>query len=106
MSQIASLVLRVNKRDIKDIRKLIREQYCVHDVARFVETCVAWISACAPLSYWSMPKWLSGFTYHVAFTWRMFICVAAAGVLIAFFKVSCHSILAVSVSPVNSLSEY
>lgn len=59
----------------------------------------------APISYFSMNKWLAGFAYNVGFVWIVFLYAALVGVLVAFGTVSYHSIKAAISNPVNSLRD-
>ncbi|MEM9299933.1 MAG: ABC transporter permease [Bacteroidota bacterium] len=59
----------------------------------------------APMAYYAMNTWLSGFAYNVGFQWIVFGYAATAGVLVAFLTISYHSLKAATTNPVRSLRE-
>lgn len=59
----------------------------------------------APISYYAMNKWLSGFAYSIGFVWIVFFYATIAGMLIAFGTVSYHSLRAATSNPVDSLKD-
>jgi putative ABC transport system permease protein len=59
----------------------------------------------APVSYYAMNQWLSGFAYSIGFVWIVFFYATIAGLLIAFGTVSYHSLRAATSNPVDSLKD-
>lgn len=57
----------------------------------------------APLSYWSMSKWLQDYPYRVSIQWWVFVLAAALAMLIALLTVSYQAIKAAVANPVKSL---
>jgi putative ABC transport system permease protein len=56
-----------------------------------------------PLAWWTMSKWLQGFSYKVAVSWWMFALAGILAILIAFLTVSFQAIKAAVVNPTKSL---
>ena len=71
----------------------------------FLKLVLLGMIVAAPVAYYSMNKWLGGFAYNVGFGWIVFLYAAIAGLLVAFFTVSYHSLRAATSNPVNSLKE-
>ena len=63
-----------------------------------VANLIAW-----PLGYFFMNQWLQKFAYHIQLGIRTFIFSACAALVIALMTVSCQSIKAALVNPVESL---
>ncbi|MEJ0057390.1 MAG: hypothetical protein WDN75_18080 [Bacteroidota bacterium] len=57
----------------------------------------------APLSWWMMEQWLSGFAYRIAMDAGAFVMAGALALGIAWLTVSYQSIKAAIVNPVRSL---
>jgi ABC-type antimicrobial peptide transport system permease subunit len=57
----------------------------------------------APLSWYLMNKWLSGFAYHTALSIWLFVGAGVAAILIALITVSYQSVKAAIINPVKSL---
>jgi putative ABC transport system permease protein len=71
----------------------------------FLKLVLIGLVIAAPIAYLAMDRWLSGFAYHIGFTWAVFIYAALAGAVVAFATVSYHSLKAATTNPVNSLKE-
>jgi predicted permease len=56
-----------------------------------------------PLAWYGMSEWLSGFAYHVAIDWTIFVIAFLSALIIAWLTVSFESIKAASTNPVKSL---
>tara|TARA_R110001606_G_scaffold186251_1_gene333741 strand:+ start:17717 stop:20377 length:2661 start_codon:yes stop_codon:yes gene_type:complete len=63
---------------------------------------IAFILA-APLSWYAMSEWLSGFAYAIEINWQVFATSMALGVLIALTAVSYHALKASALNPADSL---
>ncbi|MEJ0029897.1 MAG: hypothetical protein WDO15_05795 [Bacteroidota bacterium] len=50
-----------------------------------------------------MTQWLSGFAYHIAIGWLVFVIAFLSALVIAWLTVSFESIKAATTNPVNSL---
>ncbi len=57
----------------------------------------------APLGYYFMHEWLSGFYFHVALSWIVFLVAIFASIIIALITVAYKAIRAAVVNPVKSL---
>jgi len=69
----------------------------------FVRLVVIAFVISAPLAWYAMDQWLTGFAYHVPLRFTVFIYAGAAALFIALITVSFESIKAASTNPVNSL---
>ncbi|CAL1517927.1 ABC transporter permease [Chitinophaga sp. MM2321] len=69
----------------------------------FVKLVIISFVIAAPLSYWSMYKWLQDYEYHVSIQWWVFAAACFLSVAIAILTVSYQSIKAALVNPVKSL---
>jgi putative ABC transport system permease protein len=57
----------------------------------------------APIGYYLMQGWLSGFYYHMAIGWEVFAVAVAASMVIALITVGAKAIKAALANPVTSL---
>jgi len=57
----------------------------------------------APLSWYAMNKWLSGFQFKIAMGWELFVVSMAVGLVVALLTVSYHAIKAATVNPAETL---
>jgi putative ABC transport system permease protein len=57
----------------------------------------------SPIAWWSMHRWLSGYTYHVAISWWTFLIAGVVALLIALCTVSFQAIRAALANPATSL---
>lgn len=57
----------------------------------------------APVGYYFMHYWLSGFYYHVGIDWLVFLLAISTSVLVAWLTVGYKAVKAATVSPVKSL---
>ena len=73
--------------------------------ADFLKLVILGMIVAAPFAWWVMDKWLHEFAYHISFVWIVFLYAAIAGVAVAFFTVSYHSLKAAVSNPVNALKE-
>ncbi len=71
--------------------------------ATFTRPILVATAIAVPLAWFGMNKWLSGFAYHVAIDWTIFVIAFASALVIAWMTVSFESIKAASTNPVNSL---
>jgi len=71
----------------------------------FLKLVVIGMVIAAPLAWYGMNKWLSGFAYNGGFAWIVFVYAGVAGIAVALFTVSYHSLRAATSNPVNSLKE-
>lgn len=69
----------------------------------FVKLVLISFLIAAPLSYWSMYKWLQDYQYRVPIHWWVFAVACFLSVSIAILTVSYQSIKAALVNPVKSL---
>jgi putative ABC transport system permease protein len=65
---------------------------------------VLWASVVAwPVAWYAMSQWLSGFAYHVALDWRVFVGATLATLAIALLTVAIQSIAAARAVPATAL---
>lgn len=57
----------------------------------------------APLGYYLMQQWLSGFYYHIQVSWLVFVAAILVSVIIAWLTVGYKAIKAAIANPVKSL---
>ena len=57
----------------------------------------------APIAYYFMRQWLSGFYYHINIGWAVFVLAIFFSVIIAWITVGYKAIRAALVNPVKSL---
>ncbi len=57
----------------------------------------------APLGWWAMQEWLSGFAYRIGLHWWIFIVAGVMVAVIAMLTVAVQSVKAALVNPVESL---
>ncbi|TMI87025.1 MAG: FtsX-like permease family protein, partial [Bacteroidetes bacterium] len=57
----------------------------------------------APLGYYLMHQWLSGFYYHIGLSWLVFILAILISIIIAWLTVGYKAIKAAIANPVKSL---
>jgi len=71
--------------------------------AEFAGLILAALVISAPLSYFAMEEWLTGFAYRTAVDWRVFVLAGAVALAIALMTVSVQAIKAAMANPVKSL---
>ncbi|MEM7108896.1 MAG: FtsX-like permease family protein [Bacteroidota bacterium] len=71
----------------------------------FLKLVIVGMVIAAPIAYYAMNSWLSGFAYNVGFQWLVFIYAALASIFVAFITISYHSLKAATSNPVKSLRE-
>jgi ABC-type antimicrobial peptide transport system permease subunit len=69
----------------------------------FVALVLIAIVLATPVAWWSMHKWLAGYSYRVTISWWTFVSVGVGAVLIALLTVSFQAIKAALANPVKSL---
>ncbi|GAA3944172.1 FtsX-like permease family protein [Chitinophaga oryziterrae] len=69
----------------------------------FVKLVIVSFLIAAPLSYWSMYKWLQDYEYRVSIHWWVFAVACFLSVAIAILTVSYQAIKAAFMNPVKSL---
>ena len=69
----------------------------------FMKLIVVSIIVSAPIAYFIMNEWLTGFEYRIAIEWSVFVVSALGATLIALLTVSFQAIKAALVNPVDSL---
>jgi putative ABC transport system permease protein len=57
----------------------------------------------APLSWYGMRQWLSGYAYHTNMPWWVFVVAAGLVLVIALVTVSFQAVRAALVNPIKSL---
>jgi putative ABC transport system permease protein len=57
----------------------------------------------APLAWYAMNEWLSGFAYKIDFNWLLVVAAGALALVISLITVSYESVKAAKVNPVKSL---
>jgi putative ABC transport system permease protein len=104
---LASFTMEQNKKSVA-VRKVLGatvSNIVVMMSKDFLKLVLIGLILAAPVAWYAMDKWLSGFAYNVGFTWVVFAYAAIAGALVAFGTVSYHSLKAATSNPVNSLKE-
>jgi len=71
----------------------------------FLKLVIIGMVIAAPIAWYLMNKWLSGFAYNAGFAWIVFLYAAIVGIVVALLTVSYHSLRAATTNPVNSLKE-
>ncbi|HTF21891.1 MAG TPA: ABC transporter permease [Chryseolinea sp.] len=71
--------------------------------ATFTRPILIATAIAVPLAWYGMSQWLSGFAYHVAIDWTIFLIAFLSALIIAWLTVSFESIKAATTNPVNSL---
>jgi putative ABC transport system permease protein len=69
----------------------------------FVKLVVISILIAAPISWWSLDRWLQDFAYKINIEWWMFAAASVILIVIALLTVSYHSIKTAIMNPVKSL---
>ncbi len=69
----------------------------------FIRLVVIAIVIAAPLAWWAMREWLSGFAYRADMQWWVFAVAGLGALVIAFVTISFQSIKAALTNPVKSL---
>ncbi len=69
----------------------------------FVMLVVVAILVASPVAWWSMDRWLAGYTYHVAISGWTFLLAGMVALLIALCTVSFQAIRAALANPATSL---
>jgi ABC-type antimicrobial peptide transport system permease subunit len=57
----------------------------------------------APLGWWTMNKWLQGFTYRINIGWLSFLIAGSLAATIAVLTVSFHALKAAISNPVTAI---
>ena len=63
-----------------------------------IAICIA-----APVAWFAMNKWLTGYAYRVNIGWNIFFVAGALAIVIALLTVSFQSVKAALANPVKSL---
>jgi predicted permease len=69
----------------------------------FLKLVVIAIVVASPIAWWSMNKWLAGYSYRVPIYWWIFAAAGASAVAIALLTVSFQAVRAAMANPVKSL---
>ena len=69
----------------------------------FIKLVVVSIVVAAPVAYYVMNKWLSGYTYRINISWGIFLIAGLMAIAIALLTVSFQAIKAAIANPVESL---
>lgn len=69
----------------------------------FVKLVFISVLIAAPIGYFTMEKWLSGFAYRIEISFLVFAAAGIISVVIAFLTISYESIKAAQANPVESL---
>jgi putative ABC transport system permease protein len=70
---------------------------------RFVIPVLVAMAIAAPLAWYAMNQWLSGFAYRIEFNWGLVALAGFVALMISLVTVSYESIKAAKVNPVKSL---
>ncbi|HMH34773.1 MAG TPA: ABC transporter permease [Puia sp.] len=71
----------------------------------FIKLIIVSILIATPVAYWAMFKWLQGYQYRIAISWKVFMTAGSLALLIALLTVSYQAVRAAIANPVNSLKE-
>jgi len=71
--------------------------------ATFTRPILIATAIAVPLAWYGMSQWLSGFAYHIAIDWTIFLVAFLSALVIAWLTVSFESIKAATTNPVKSL---
>lgn len=69
----------------------------------FIRLVLVSIIIASPIAWWTMNKWLQGYTYRIPIEWWVFVLAGFVAVTIALFTVSFQAIKAALSNPVKSL---
>jgi ABC-type antimicrobial peptide transport system permease subunit len=69
----------------------------------FVKLVIISFFMAAPVAWWSMDRWLQGYSYRVSIQWWVFLLAGLLSVFIALLTVSYQSVKAALADPVQSL---
>ena len=69
----------------------------------FAKLVILGLLVAAPLAYYGMDEWLSGFAYRIEIGWWMFALAGAVALLVALGTVSYHALKAALSNPVEAL---
>jgi putative ABC transport system permease protein len=69
----------------------------------FLKLVIIGILIASPVAWWLMDHWLTGFTYRITISWRVFAIAGFASISIALITVSFQTIKAAIANPVKSL---
>ncbi|MBS1508657.1 MAG: ABC transporter permease [Bacteroidetes bacterium] len=69
----------------------------------FLSLVLVAIAIAAPVAYYAMTQWLTGFEYHVSVQWWMLAWAAGGAIAIASATISVHAVKAALANPVKSL---
>jgi putative ABC transport system permease protein len=69
----------------------------------FIRLILIAILVAAPLAYWAMNQWLSGFAYRIHVPWWVFAVAGVLAILVAFFTIASQALRAALSNPVKSL---
>lgn len=71
----------------------------------FLKLVLLGLVIAAPIGWYGMTQWLTGFAYHIPFPWLVFVYVLLAGVGVTLLTVSYHSFRAATANPVKALKD-
>ena len=69
----------------------------------FTKPVIIAMIVAAPIAWYGMTRWLSGFAYHVTIDWTIFLFAFLVAMAIAWLTVSYESIKAARINPAESL---
>ena len=69
----------------------------------FIRLVIISIVIASPVAWYSMNKWLAGYTYHIGISWWIFLAAGSIAIFIALVTVSFQAIRAALSNPVKSL---
>jgi len=88
-------IRKVMGAELTNIFVLLNKQYIWLSMIAF--------ALAAPLSWYAMNKWLSGFQFKITMGWELFVVSMAVGLVVALLTVSYHAIKAATVNPAETL---
>jgi ABC-type antimicrobial peptide transport system permease subunit len=69
----------------------------------FIRLVLISILIAIPIAWWTMHKWLEGYSYRIGVRWWFFVMAGLGAILIAVLAVSSQAIRAARANPVKSL---
>jgi putative ABC transport system permease protein len=69
----------------------------------FIRLVIIAFAFATPVAWWSMHKWLAGYSYHTHISWGIFFIAGSIAILIALLTVSFQAVKAAVANPVTSL---
>jgi putative ABC transport system permease protein len=88
-------IRKVMGAELMNIFMLLNRQYVYFSIIAFI--------VAAPVSYYTMNRWLSDFKFHITISWQIFAISSIAGLLVAIFTVSYHAITPSRINPAETL---